>query len=135
MQPAAILILLLLFAPRIWAEGPCEQQTPIRPGSAPCLGHPLDPHDVDVLTGRADREAFAPRMAPYVSIDGYGWMGWQTGEVPLGLRRGQFGGVPFPGFPGAWFGRPHRGPAAGFRRFPGFTPGPGRFRPAPVPIP
>jgi hypothetical protein len=46
------------------------------PETAPKLGHPLDPADVDILTGKADRNArgYSPGFVPYMY--GYGAAGY-----------------------------------------------------------
>ncbi len=56
------------------------------PTSAPKLGHPLDPADVDILTGKADRAArgYAGRGVPYASSYGYGGTGYQFGQSQSG---------------------------------------------------
>jgi hypothetical protein len=65
--------------------------------SAPKLGHPLDPRDVDILTGKADREARAqsPRVNSY-PYD-YGGLGYRTSRGLLGGWSTRMGGpfVPF----------------------------------------
>lgn len=123
MKPAALLVVLLFVASNLCAQQqpqeppkpapaatpaeavpPNAAQTPAPP-AAPQLGHPLDPKDVDVLTGKADRDARAnaPRATPYIGYGqtGYGYGGLQFGGstatsppfVPLVF--GSFGGRPF----------------------------------------
>ena len=56
------------------------------PASAPKLGHPLDPADVDVLTGKADRaRGYAGRAVPYSYNYGFGGTGYQLGQSGSGL--------------------------------------------------
>ena len=61
-----------------------------QPAAAPRQGHPLDPADVDVLTGKRDRELEAARRqaaAPSVMMGGYGDYGtygdyyWMSGRL------------------------------------------------------
>jgi hypothetical protein len=113
MGRAAILTLLLFLAPALRAQQPTPPKEPPAPAVAPAnspadtqdtqaaqvpdqaaapkLGHPLDPHDVDVLTGKADRDAraMAPRATPYMSVGGYdyGLQGFGRGR---NMRLGAF---------------------------------------------
>jgi hypothetical protein len=55
-------------------------------------GHPLDPADVDILTGKRDREIEASRgMVPY-AVSGYGAY---SGAYALNGRRGAMLDLPF----------------------------------------
>lgn len=122
MKRAIFLAGLLLAASSLWAQQPPpkpEEPKPApavqpassngndqssaaaqtqQPTAAPKLGHPLDPHDVDVLTGKADRDARAatPRATPYLGMNGHGWTntGWQTGNRS-GFLVGSVNGKPF----------------------------------------
>jgi len=94
MKRAAFLAVLLFAAQVVWAQQE-EQSKPAAPNppessqmnsasqpndanqaqspaAAPKLGHPLDPADVDILTGKADRSArgYSPGYVPYMY--GYG---------------------------------------------------------------
>lgn len=62
---------------------------------APKLGHPLDPADVDVLTGKTKQNAGAPRpveILPY-GYAGYGYGGYGRFGYSMGTSR--FGGSQF----------------------------------------
>lgn len=94
MKRAAFLAVVLFAAQAVWAQQE-EQRKPAAPNppessqpnstsqtnnanqaqtpvAAPKLGHPLDPTDVDILTGKADRSArsYPPGYMPYMY--GYG---------------------------------------------------------------
>jgi len=111
MKRASILAILLSFSPGLCAQQPQQPReaeatapaaaaqstdsgernaeplgTPASiPTAAPKPGHPLDPHDVDVLTGKADREARASRGTVYVSPGGYGY--GQSAVGGMGVMR------------------------------------------------
>ncbi len=48
---------------------------------APQPGHPLDPHDVDVLTGKTSRQYANPQAVYYYGMPGYGY-GYGYGGYP-----------------------------------------------------
>ena len=79
-------------------QSPATTQTQ-QPNPALKQGHPLDPHDVDVLTGKADRDAraAAPRATPYVGMNGYGpgLNGWNNGSAAPHFVFGSINGKPF----------------------------------------
>jgi hypothetical protein len=58
------------------------------PASAPKLGHPLDPADVDILTGKADRAARGytntNSAVPYTYGYGYGGTSYGFGQTQSG---------------------------------------------------
>src|SRR5947209_20482250 len=100
MKAALLATLLLLFAsalpgqqtPKTPEDQPYTATTPApQAGSAaqaPQLGHPLDPADVDILTGR--NQPAAPRnqyATPYYSVSPYGTGGYGMGS---GMRNGRF---------------------------------------------
>ena len=80
---------------------------PTQPLAAPKTGHPLDPHDVDVLTGKADRDAQAPRATPYLNMNGSygsGYMSFGRGNFVRTQRISPFlFGQQFGGFRGFLF--------------------------------
>jgi hypothetical protein len=82
-------------------------QTAVQPSPAPQPGHPLDPRDVEILTGRAQREANAQRLAANAYMYGgyYGGLGLGLGAEDRALTGGEFGfglglGFGFDGFRG-----------------------------------
>ena len=104
MKRAAFLTVLLFAAASVSAQQPPPQEQPkpapeaqasngqtgastqaAQPAAAPKLGHPLDRHDVDVLTGKADRDAQATRATPYVSFGGCGYS--EFGGCTAGMGR------------------------------------------------
>ena len=150
MKRAAILVAILLAVPLARAQEPSKPPEPVptpatqppdsnanpqpaapvqvyQPIQVPKTGHPLDPHDVDVLTGKADRDARAAQpINPYLWPGGYGqgMYGWNYGG------RGQFSRFAFGGFGGRpffFFGNPFFAPqgfffghGGGGRHFPHF---------------
>lgn len=91
MKRTALLTLLVI---ALGSGLAAQQSTPPYPDPkpAPKLGHPLDPADVDVLTGKTARRNY---VAPYVRISPYGQydrLGVVTGPrtggvlVPLGAH-------------------------------------------------
>jgi hypothetical protein len=90
------------------APAASEQPVSVRPG------HPLDPHDVDVLTGKIDREAQAQRYGRaqvYWGDSGsYGFMSYGRGVRGSRMFRPfLFGAQPFFFHSGLFFPRPHPG--------------------------
>ena len=65
------------------------------PSAAPRQGHPLDPADVDILTGKRDREIEAARRASVpVTAGGYGEYGYYGDRFLLSGRRGAEWDIP-----------------------------------------
>jgi hypothetical protein len=112
MNKPAFAIVLLLMAPALKAQqnetkqDPPQAETQAQPAPQPSTenqseqnslpaairpGHPLDPADVDILTGKRDREIEAARQAALpVMMGGYGgyamygdyyWMSGRLGRV------------------------------------------------------
>jgi hypothetical protein len=144
MRRGAFLFALLLAAPVVWAQQEPSKPAPAaqpanstgneqpaaavptpEPAATPKPGHPLDPHDVDVLTGKADREARAPGVTPYIDIGGYGQglslrNGWNhQGNQAFPFVFGAVNGKPFFFFGnGSFGGRGRFGPRSfGFHHF------------------
>lgn len=94
-----------------------QQVTPAQPGAAPTLGHPLDPADVAVLTGKSETTVPPSLRSPYAAASGYAppygqWrQSWQRpGLSPFFFGRFNrrvffFGG--FPHHPAFFFFRRH----------------------------
>lgn len=127
-----LLIVLLLVTSLLYAQEPAnepggpdpnaarelEGQTP--PSDVPAAsdqsqsvrpGHPLDPHDVDVLTGKLDREAQAQRYGRgqvYLGdTSSYGFMRYgYGGRNTQTFRPFLFGAQPFFFHSGFFFPRP-----------------------------
>lgn len=135
MKRAAFLTVLLFAGASVSAQQPPPQPKPApeaqatngqtdtpthaaQPAAAPKLGHPLDPHDVDVLTGKADRDAQVPRATPYVSLSGCGYSAF--GGCTAGTRRfspfvfGSVHGRPFFFNSGIFHNSGFRGPRGRF---------------------
>lgn len=71
--------------PQVLAQAAAQDSLPasIRPG------HPLDPADVDILTGKRDREMEAARQAGApVMVDPYGGYGYYGGYYRMNGRLG-----------------------------------------------
>jgi hypothetical protein len=69
-------------------------------------GHPLDPADVDILTGKRDRELEIARRANSLALGGYGAYGNYTGIYAMTDRRGaglDFSRLPLRGFTNSFF--------------------------------
>jgi len=106
-------------------EQPATAAPTPEPAAAPKPGHPLDPHDVDVLTGKADHDARAPGVTPYIDVGGYGQglsprNGWnRQGNQASPFIFGAVNGKPFFFFGNGFFGgRGRFGPRSfGFHHF------------------
>ncbi len=65
--------------PGVAAQPPSSRTHPMYPAVSPDMlqapqpGHPLDPRDVDVLTGKTSRQYAAPPAAYYYGAPGYGY--------------------------------------------------------------
>ena len=70
---------------------------------APQLGHPLDPADVDVLTGKNKPESRRGYAQPYYSVDPYGYSG-NSGYRGMSRNFGQLNRRTPLGFVGAGSG-------------------------------
>lgn len=102
MKRAAFLAVLFFAAQVVWAQqeeskpaapnppessqtNPASQNNANQaqtPTAAPRLGHPLDPADVDTLTGKADRSArgYSPGYVPYMYGHGSAGYGGRYGS-------------------------------------------------------
>ena len=98
-----LLAMLLLSATGLFAQEPPKPPArteepaaaPTQAQSAPKLGHPLDPADVDVLTGKSKRASSDAYQAPAISPYGYGGYGGYGGFGPYSLGASRFGGSQF----------------------------------------
>ena len=136
MKPLALCVILFCAPALLAQENPpaseqpaqTQEQTQTRATPAPQLGHPLDPADVDVLTGKTKAQTNTGyRVDPLSYAYGYGYAGMQGyrgrgwGRTPFLFGRTGGGSFFFFGNPGFFapnlFFRPGRGGFFFRRRF------------------
>jgi len=108
MKILMLVLSALLFVPALRAQqleddkGP-SQPVQLGPSASPNQqhelsdsikpGHPLDPADVDILTGKRDREIAESERNAAVVVGGYG--GYSSGPFTNTRRESRFGELPF----------------------------------------